>query len=458
MADREANHPVGCGYGLLGLCCDSCLSGPCRRSPFDDAIERGICGEDGDWIVANNLMERVLLESLQAMAAFRDGLERASVPESRIEAPRREEMRAPPLPLLPGRERIAGGVLPRTGLPLAPRPGIPRGVLDGGAPGCGRRAPAREARPRGDPGGRPSPFGDRPCGRGPLPGVGRTRRTEEDFALPEAPSPLLVIVADEKDNPDAERESLLTAIEAACGKEARIYRLPNVAPLPAFARAVFAKWGTPLSMTASTALVASSSMTRGLGALALGFSLVAIPGYPIGGSARVEGYLTGQMRSTFGHAYLASPLPGRMPAKRSSGASRHEIPCRRQRPRRDFGGRGDQKGRSGGPDHHDHRRGASGLLPGHAHLLGIGPVPNGAALLPGYGLLGGGAPGGASLRRAGHGRRRSTAGSDPLRRRGSCITTGSSSPPGRSPSSRPFPASGRRGCIPFGPLPTRRGS
>ena len=97
---------------------------------------------------------------------------------------------------------------------------------------------------------------------------------EEDFTLPDSPSPLLVIVADETDRPDAERESLLKTIEAACGNEARIYRLPNVAPLPAFARAVFAKWGTPLSMTASTALVASSSMIRGLGALALGFSLV----------------------------------------------------------------------------------------------------------------------------------------------------------------------------------------
>ena len=129
----------------------------------------------------------------------------------------------------------------------------------------------------------------------------------EDFTLPEAPSPLLVIVADGTDRPDPERESLLTAIEATCRKEARIYRLPNVAPLPVFARAVFAKWGTPLSMTASTALVASSSMTRGLGALALGFSLATIPGYPIGGSPRVEGYLTGGMRSSFGHAYLAIP-------------------------------------------------------------------------------------------------------------------------------------------------------
>ncbi|MBE0557249.1 MAG: hypothetical protein IH628_08455, partial [Proteobacteria bacterium] len=92
MADREINHPAACGYGLLGLCCDSCLSGPCRTSPFDDDADRAVCGADRDWIVANNLRERVLRESLQAMATFRDSLERTSGPDSRIGAPRREEM------------------------------------------------------------------------------------------------------------------------------------------------------------------------------------------------------------------------------------------------------------------------------------------------------------------------------------------------------------------------------
>jgi hydroxylamine reductase (hybrid-cluster protein) len=63
MADQEGVRPVACGYGLLGLCCDSCLRGPCRRSPFDDAINGRSCREDSDWIVANNLMERVALKS-----------------------------------------------------------------------------------------------------------------------------------------------------------------------------------------------------------------------------------------------------------------------------------------------------------------------------------------------------------------------------------------------------------
>ncbi|MEW6334749.1 MAG: hypothetical protein AB1558_10800, partial [Thermodesulfobacteriota bacterium] len=92
-ADREGNHPVGCGYGLLGLCCDACLHGPCRISPFDEPGSVTLCGEGGDWIVANNLMERVSQESLHAMAAFRNALERGPAPGSRIEAGRLEAMK-----------------------------------------------------------------------------------------------------------------------------------------------------------------------------------------------------------------------------------------------------------------------------------------------------------------------------------------------------------------------------
>ncbi len=304
MADREVNYPAGCGYGLLGLCCDSCLSGPCRRSPFDNTAGRTICGKDGDWIAANNLLERVMRESLGAMAAFRDGLERASVPDSRIGAPRLEELRLLLSPFSRGPNASLEAFYPEPAFPSLHALGTPPGawmaeLLDAAA----ERPPARRA---------PETILADALRLSAIAVATEALSQElagqvmaEDFDLPDAPSPLLVIVADEKDGPDAARESLLTAVEATCRKEARIYRWPNVAPLPAFARAVLAKWGTPLSMTASTALVASLSMTRGLGALALGFSLVAIPGYPIGGSVRVEGYLTGQMRSSFGHAYLA---------------------------------------------------------------------------------------------------------------------------------------------------------
>jgi hypothetical protein len=302
MADRERNCPAGCGFGLLGLCCDSCLDGPCRTSPFDDDTDAALCCADRDWIVANNIRERVLLEGLQAAAVFRDSLERASIPEIGTEASRREEMKDLLAPCSQDRNGLLETLYPEAAFPTLHAMGFSKAswmaeLLDTAA---GRPPARREPEAILLEALRLSAFA---LAAEALSRELATTADEEDFALPEAPSPLLVIVADEKDSADAERESLLTGIAAACAQTARIYRLPACA-LPAFTRTVFAEWGIPLSMTRSTAVVASSSLTRGLGALALGFSLAPIPGYPIGGSARVEGYLTGQMANVFGHAYL----------------------------------------------------------------------------------------------------------------------------------------------------------
>ncbi len=99
----------------------------------------------------------------------------------------------------------------------------------------------------------------------------------------------------------------MNKIDVACRKETRIYRLPHVALLPSFARRVFAKWGIPVSMTRGIAVIFSSSMIRGLGALTLGFSLVSRPRYPLQGSPLVEKYLTQDLKRKFGHAYLTVP-------------------------------------------------------------------------------------------------------------------------------------------------------
>lgn len=50
----EAQQPQ-CGYGLTGFCCKNCAMGPCRIDPFGNGPTRGVCGADGDTIVARNL-------------------------------------------------------------------------------------------------------------------------------------------------------------------------------------------------------------------------------------------------------------------------------------------------------------------------------------------------------------------------------------------------------------------
>jgi len=286
MSDKETIRPVACGYGLLGLCCDSCLHGPCRRSPFDDAAGGGPCWEDGNWIVANHLMERVALESLRAMAAYRDSVE----PASDFLSPKGA------FPFFHSGEAPVGSWMATLldAMPRLPARREPEAILTD-ALRLSAMALAVEALARESTG---------------------TATAETDLALPDPPSPILLLVSDEDGIRDDGREAretqetqerLMNRIDRACRKAAGIYRLPHAALLPAFARRVYAKWGLPVSMTGCIAVVCSSSMIRGLGALALGFSLVSLPGYPIQGSPLVEKYLTRDLKSRFGHAYLAVP-------------------------------------------------------------------------------------------------------------------------------------------------------
>jgi hypothetical protein len=319
MTDQEGVRPVACGYGLLGLCCDSCLRGPCRRSPFDDVGSGEPCWEDSDWIVANHLMERVALESLRAMAAYRDSVELASDPERQEETARIEAMKVLLSPFSRDRNVLLDILSPEEAFPFFYYGDVPVGSWMTMLLGTmSVRPPARR-----DPEAiltdalRLSAMALaaealvlEPTGSTP---------GEIDVALPDAPSPLLLLVSDEDglrdDGWEAQetqktqkaQKTLINKIDSACRKEARIYRLPNVALLPSFARRVSVKWGIPLSMTRSIAVVFSSSLIRGMGALALGFSLVSLPGYPIQGSPIVEKFLTQNLKNKFGHAYLTIP-------------------------------------------------------------------------------------------------------------------------------------------------------
>ena len=59
-----------CGYGLSGLCCSACLSGPCRISPFDRDTDRGKCGASADQLVAGNLLRMIAAETAGCLAGL----------------------------------------------------------------------------------------------------------------------------------------------------------------------------------------------------------------------------------------------------------------------------------------------------------------------------------------------------------------------------------------------------
>ena len=57
--DRYRAMQPQCGYGQLGLCCKSCVMGPCRIDPFGQGPQKGICGATADIIAARNLMRMI---------------------------------------------------------------------------------------------------------------------------------------------------------------------------------------------------------------------------------------------------------------------------------------------------------------------------------------------------------------------------------------------------------------
>ncbi len=276
-------------------------------SPFDDEGSAGLCGEDRDWIVSHNIVQRVSLEGLQAMASFRKTLEGASLPGSRMEASRLDELKDLLSPF-PRKDTASWSRLyPEKAFPSLHAIGCPSGSWIAALLG------AAAERPRGAQSAESNlvdalRLSAMAIGAEALSlEISGSTTGKMNITLPDSPSPLLVIISDESDIPDDSRESLIAKIEAACRDNVSIYRLPHAALLPSFARRVFDRWGVPVSMTGSIAVVVSSSIIQGLGALALGFSLVSLPGYPIQGSPLVENYLTRDLKRKFGHAYLSVP-------------------------------------------------------------------------------------------------------------------------------------------------------
>jgi hypothetical protein len=254
-------------------------------------------------------MERVALESLRAMAAYRDALERTSDRGEKGETAELAAMKAPLSPFSTEKNILLDLFSPEGAFPFFHSGDVPAGswmttLLGAMPPPLARRAPeviltdalrlsalalAAEA------------WAQVSTDTGSL---------ETDLPLPDSPAPFLLLISDVDHLGGDSRETpgaLIDKIENASRKAARVFRLPNAVLLPALARRVYAKWGIPVSMTGSIACVFSSSLIRGLGALALGFSVVSIPGYPIMGSPLVERYMTRDLKSRFGHGYLALP-------------------------------------------------------------------------------------------------------------------------------------------------------
>jgi len=53
--DRYESVLPQCDFGVLGICCKTCMLGPCRIDPFGEGAKCGVCGATADVIAARNL-------------------------------------------------------------------------------------------------------------------------------------------------------------------------------------------------------------------------------------------------------------------------------------------------------------------------------------------------------------------------------------------------------------------
>ena len=73
--DSECQQFPACGYGLIGLCCSSCLLGPCRISPFEKESQKGRCGDNADLMVAKHLLRLVRNETSEGLSDLYETLQ-----------------------------------------------------------------------------------------------------------------------------------------------------------------------------------------------------------------------------------------------------------------------------------------------------------------------------------------------------------------------------------------------
>ncbi len=72
---RLAAQEPQCGYCAMGVSCRNCAMGPCRVDPFGQGPQRGVCGADGDLIVARNLGRSIAAGAASHSDHGRDVLE-----------------------------------------------------------------------------------------------------------------------------------------------------------------------------------------------------------------------------------------------------------------------------------------------------------------------------------------------------------------------------------------------
>ena len=284
-----------CGYGRLGLCCSSCLLGPCRLSPFDEAPKQSRCGRSADQQVALNLHQVASAEAIQAIRSLKD-IEEAS-PNREAGPPGRAAERLRPLfpeaafPHLNGfgippesiisfffdQLEISGtleGILTKT-LCLSTVPLLSRMLTS-------QRPPLKSE--------------------------------EEVFVLPDPPPgaggdtvPLIILFIEKGSYGEGWGARIAQECKDRWGPATPLLSVSDIRVFPEIGKRVSRDRHLPVSLTRTLAVVSAPSLSAVLMPLTLGFRVISFPFLPIHGGPGVEAYFSKGVSDQFGGCYL----PGR---------------------------------------------------------------------------------------------------------------------------------------------------
>ncbi len=306
-----------CGYGVLGLCCQACLLGPCRITPFGEESERGRCGDDRDRIVARNLLRLAMQEAVRSMKDLKEAILRktpSGLSESLVE--QSKALLSPfsgktnpyllslyPEKVFPSIYRIfweegrEDGIFSRSLADL---------LLDSADLGRGDSSGIEEILNRCL---QISIFGlASDAVRSSLSRVDGDGRPEEDLEfsealdrLPSTSCPILIRLS-ESDAPQPMMEERLKRLEGV----APVLSIRKRQALSEIGRRLSKKWNLSIAGLKTVVLVSSDRVTSTLGAMGLGFSVASFPPLPIHGSERTEAFFLTDFERRVGNRYLPS--------------------------------------------------------------------------------------------------------------------------------------------------------
>lgn len=330
----------------MGLCCSSCLLGPCRISPFESESTKGLCGDDANLIVAKNLLRLVTGEAAGGLKdlgeAVRDlgtlatkrgarkhphkGILKNMVEKygltSRLSVNRFaryliEESKELLSPLFETENpsTLFTSLYPEGAFPHIRRDTLlPESLVTPIFDGLGQEQ--KEA---------PTVEGILwQCLKTSLVALiseelhrdmrfltdgewlPKMQKEALDIGevLPSDPLPVVILFSRDNDISGEFIDRTTKKLRQRLQGRAHLIPVRDMSSLPSIGRGLFRKWSLPVNAVDAIAAVFSQSAASVLGALVCGFTVVSVPALPMHGSTVVEKFFSTDLKEELGSAYV----------------------------------------------------------------------------------------------------------------------------------------------------------